>query len=174
LVEIKKTQGETKMQTFIYNDGGRADAGYKGTAGDCVCRAIANATKLPYQEVYDVLAEGNATQPKGKLRRRHGKKSTGVRTARHGISVKRQWFKNYMQDLGFEWVSTMKVGSKVRVHLCKEELPKGTLVLQLSKHYTCMIDGVIYDTYNPQRIDWDGRHIRTVYGYWKLKNAQHP
>ena len=40
---------------FIVNDGGRAEAGYKGGAGDCVCRSIAIATGRPYQEVYDAL-----------------------------------------------------------------------------------------------------------------------
>ena len=36
---------------WIYSDGGRAAAGYKGDAGDCVTRAIAIATEIPYQEV---------------------------------------------------------------------------------------------------------------------------
>jgi hypothetical protein len=40
---------------FVYNDGGRAAAGYKGNAGDCACRAIAIATGKPYQEVYNAL-----------------------------------------------------------------------------------------------------------------------
>ena len=40
---------------FKYSDGGRAAAGYKGTAGDCATRAIALATGKPYQEVYDAL-----------------------------------------------------------------------------------------------------------------------
>ena len=44
---------------YKYNDGGRADAGYKGKAGDCVVRAIAIATGLPYQEVYDGLKVAN-------------------------------------------------------------------------------------------------------------------
>ena len=35
----------------IYNDGGRKKAGYKGNAGDCVCRAIAIAANLNYAEV---------------------------------------------------------------------------------------------------------------------------
>jgi len=52
------------MSKFVYNDGGREAAGYKGTAGDCVCRAVAIAAELPYQEVYDRLAEGNAAQRK--------------------------------------------------------------------------------------------------------------
>ena len=38
---------------FNFNDGGRAAAGFKGQAGDCVTRAIAIATGLPYRQVYD-------------------------------------------------------------------------------------------------------------------------
>lgn len=38
---------------FVFNDGGRADAGYKGTTGDCVCRAISIITGKSYKEVYD-------------------------------------------------------------------------------------------------------------------------
>ena len=34
------------------NDGGRADAGFRGQTRDCVCRAIAIATELPYEQVY--------------------------------------------------------------------------------------------------------------------------
>ena len=35
------------------DDGGRAAAGYKGETNDCACRAIAIATGMPYQKVYD-------------------------------------------------------------------------------------------------------------------------
>ena len=47
------------MTTFVYNDGGRKLAGRKGDTGDCVTRAVAIASGLPYLEVYNVLAEGN-------------------------------------------------------------------------------------------------------------------
>jgi hypothetical protein len=40
---------------FIYDDGGRTEAGFSGDAGDCVTRAIAIATRQPYREVYDAL-----------------------------------------------------------------------------------------------------------------------
>ena len=33
---------------FVYNDGGRAEAGYIGDTRDCVCRAIAIAGHLKY------------------------------------------------------------------------------------------------------------------------------
>jgi len=41
------------------NDGGRAAAGYKGKAGDCVVRSIAIVTNLPYQKIYDDLYKAN-------------------------------------------------------------------------------------------------------------------
>jgi hypothetical protein len=48
-------------ETFIFDDGGREAAGYKGFAGDCTVRAIAIATEKPYKEVYDALFEMNRT-----------------------------------------------------------------------------------------------------------------
>lgn len=142
---------------FEYDDGGRADAGYTGDTGDCVCRAIAIITKKPYQEVYDRLAVGNADQRQGKYRRA----KDGVKTASKGINTKRKWFQDYMRELGFEWTPTMFVGQGCKVHLKADELPTGRLVVAVSKHYTAVIDGVIHDTYNPSR---DG--TRCVYGYF--------
>ena len=40
-----------------HNDGGRAAAGYKGSADDCVTRAVAIATERPYQEVYEEMTQ---------------------------------------------------------------------------------------------------------------------
>ena len=34
---------------FNFNDGGRAKAGYKGRAGDCVARAIVIASRVTLQ-----------------------------------------------------------------------------------------------------------------------------
>ena len=44
---------------FQINDGGRAAAGYKGQAGDCVVRSIAIVTGMTYQKVYDDLFKAN-------------------------------------------------------------------------------------------------------------------
>ena len=103
------------MIEINFNDGGRADAGFKGKTGDCVARAVAIAAGLPYKEVYDRLAEGNATQRVSK--RTRGLKKNGVKTASHGINVTRKWFKDYMKELGFEWIPTMQIGSGCKVHL---------------------------------------------------------
>ena len=144
---------------FIYNDGGRKEAGYKGDAGDCVCRAIAIATQRPYQEIYDRLSEGNATQ-----RKRKGSKSN-TRSARDGISTTRKWFKDYMKELGFTWTPTMFIGSGCKVHLKADELPQGNLVCNVSKHSVAVIDGVINDVEDCSRDE-----TRCVYGYYKLAN----
>ena len=157
---------------FVYDDGGRRAAGRKGDTGDCVTRAIAIATGLPYSEVYDAMARGNAGQRKGKRERSaHGK-----RTASHGISVRRKWFKDYMRALGWKWTPTMGIGTGCKVHLHDGELPMGRLIVAVSKHYTTVIDGVIHDTHDPQREEHIFWHMpgmpkhtisrRCVYGYW--------
>jgi hypothetical protein len=142
---------------FNYNDGGREAAGYKGKTGDCVCRSICIVTGLPYQDVYNTLANGNATQRKSKRSTR----KTGVKTAAHGINTGRKWFDNYITSLGYVWQPTMFIGQGCKVHLRSEELPAGKLIVNVSKHFTAVIDGVINDTYDCSR---DGS--RCVYGYY--------
>lgn len=144
---------------FKYNDGGRAAAGYKGETGDCVTRSIAIVTGLPYQGVYDVLSKGCRTQ-------RLTRKSRYMKSASNGVITKRKWFREYMESLGFQFVATMRIGSGCKTHLRSEELPKGRLVVQCSRHCTAVIDGVINDTYDPSR---DG--TRCVYGYWVKKES---
>src|SRR6516164_7429242 len=141
---------------FAYNDGGRAAASYKGRAGDCVVRAIAIATQKPYEEVYDAI---NAFALAERVRR--GRRSS----ARSGVG--RTTYERYLKQLGWDWVATMQVGSGCRVHLRAEELPRGRLVVRLSRHLTAVIDGVIHDIYNPDR-----QGTRCVYGYFKLAETQ--
>jgi hypothetical protein len=147
------------MDTFIFNDGGRAEAGYKGQTGDCVCRSICIVTGKPYDEVYQALAEGNFTQRKSK----HSKK--GKRTAANGINTKRKWFNEYMLSLGFKWVPTMFVGVGCKMHLKKEELPTGKIICNVSKHFVAVVDGVINDIYDCSR-----EGTRCVYGYYYQPN----
>lgn len=135
---------------FEYDDGGRAAAGYKGAAGDCVARAIAIASGRAYTDVYDSLADGMGSQ-----RRSRG------RTARNGVTTNRKWFRDYMSSLGFRFVPTMGIGTGCRVHLRDGELPMGRLVVSVSRHYVAVVNGVVRDTHDPSR---DG--TRCVYGYW--------
>jgi hypothetical protein len=135
-----------------YDDGGRAAAGFKGAAGDCVCRAIAIATERSYKEVYDLLNEFAGTERKGKRRR-------GKSSARSGVY--KTTIQRVMARLGWHWTPTMKIGSGCTTHLRDGELPPGRLIVSVSRHLVAVIDGVAHDTYDPTR---DGG--RCVYGYF--------
>lgn len=149
---------------YTYDDGGRAAAGYKGSAGDCVTRAIAIATGLPYQEVYDALWAGNkdyAANHRGRVARRiaRGKGRSGT-TPRNGIF--KEVSRPYLKALGWRWVPTMTIGSGCKVHLRADELPGGRLIVKVSRHLVAVIDGVVHDTYDCTRGE-----TRCVYGYWQ-------
>ncbi len=172
----------------VIDDGGRAEAGFSGTAGDCVVRSVAIASGLPYRQVYEALSEGCRRQ----RATAHGRRKA---SARDGVDTRRRWFQAYMESLGFKWTPTMQIGGGCKVHLADGELPTGRLVVAVSKHYTAVIDGVIHDTHDPQREvhclapydggalkpgDWliqDGPYPRVasiqrrcVYGYWLLES----
>lgn len=142
-----------KSIEFVFDDGGRSQAGFSGDTSDCVTRSIAIATGKPYQEVYDAinrLAE--------RERPRSGRKRSNSRTG-----VFRRTYQRYLESIGAQWVPTMQVGSGCKVHLRANELPTGRLIVSLSKHLTCVIDRVVHDTHDPSR---DG--TRCVYGYYKI------
>jgi hypothetical protein len=145
---------------FEYTDGGRVAAGFKGSTGDCVVRAVAIATEQPYGEVYEVLSAGCRTQ-------RQTKRSNVKASARNGVHVQRKWFKDYMTSIGWMWTPTMGIGTGCTVHLADGELPMGRLIVSVSKHYTAVIDNVIHDTHDPQRPASDLMGGRCVYGYWR-------
>jgi len=160
------TVSEAKLP-FVYDDGGRSLAGYRGVADDCVARAVAIATGLPYVDVYAAIARGVGSE----------RGSTGA-TARSGVHTNRKWFKIYMSDLGFKWVPTMQIGKGCTSHLVPGELPTGRLVVKVSRHLSAVIDGVIRDTHDPSRssavIEAGGNvrmSHRCVYGYWILSDA---
>jgi hypothetical protein len=134
---------------FIFHDRGRAAAGYKGKTGDCVTRSIAIATERTYQEIYDSL---NRFARISKRKRRRSSSRTGVF---------RQTYQAYLESLGWRWTSTMSIGSGCKVHLRPSELPRGPLIVKVSRHLTAVIDGVLYDTHASSR-----GGTRCVYGYF--------
>ena len=42
------------MIKFNYNDGGRLESGFKGSAGDCGVRALAITLNKPYKEIMEI------------------------------------------------------------------------------------------------------------------------
>ena len=137
---------------FVYDDGGRAAAGYKGTADDCVVRAIAIAAQLPYQEVYDAINEMASSE-------RRGKRKRSISNARTGVY--KQTSKKYLESMGWKFTATMTIGSGCKTHLRADELPPGRLIVKVTKHMVAIIDGVIHDLGDCSR-----NGTRCVYGYY--------
>lgn len=136
---------------FQFNDGGRAEEGFHGTTGDCVCRAISIALQLPYKQVYDDL---NILIKSHKQTKRA--KSNNSRTG-----INKKFYRKYLESKGWKWVPCMQIGTGCKVHLKADELPKGRIITRLSKHLCAVIDGVINDTYDCSR-----NGTRCVYGYF--------
>jgi hypothetical protein len=143
--------------TWVYDDGGREDAGYQGAAHDCVTRAIAIATRIDYADVYDDLAK------------RMGARGE-ARSARNGVW--KEVYRPYLAERGWEWTPTMAtIGSGCTVHLTDElhahafgerRVFGPPLIVRLSRHLTVVVNSQIRDTHDPSR---DG--TRCVYGYWR-------
>ncbi len=129
---------------YVYADGGREAAGYTGSAGDCVVRAIAIATEADYATVYDALklAMGKGASPRN--------------------GVPRKFYDAYLHGIGWKWTATMKVGQGCTIHLRSDELPSGRLIARLTRHLAAVVDGVVHDTHDCSR-----NGTRCVYGYWK-------
>ena len=109
---------------FIFADGGRADAGYKGKTGDCVVRAVAIATGIDYKTAYNLpalkVAGGAFTGPAMRLT------SSGT----VGIGIARQ---------------NLLAAKPMPPTLPK---PKVTTASSLPASLAAVRDGVVYDTYD--------------------------
>jgi len=134
----------------VYDDGGRLAAGLKPvkTPRDCGVRAIAIAARLPYKE-----ARTLANRHCQRFHRPNESASKGLY---------RDTMDSIFEELGWQWVATMGKGTGCTVHLTPSELPKGRIVVRLSKHYAAVIDGVLHDLSDSSR---EGK--RCVYGYWQ-------
>ena len=155
---FKRLFSRSNLQLKV-DDGGRFAAGYKGKAGDCVVRSIAIVTGMSYKKVYQDLCNENENfriSSKTKLARSLKQKNDSPRTGTHRVVLKK-----YLKKLGWKWTPTMFIGQGCKVHLKKNELPSGTLIVSCSKHITVVKNGVLHDTYDCSR-----NGTRCVYGYW--------
>jgi hypothetical protein len=143
----------TEVLSYVYDDGGRAAAGFKGKTGDCVTRAVAIATGLPYKDLYDEIIElAKSERPRKPKVRSHPRTGVWPQTTR-----------KLMEAHGFIKVVTKGIGTGCIAHLLPDELPDGIVVANVSRHEVAVIDGVVHDISNPTR---DG--TRDVSSYWIL------
>ena len=94
------------------------------------------------RRVYDALNRFAQAERISKRKRRRSSSRTGVF---------RQTYQAYLESLGWRWTSTMSIGSGCKIHLRSSEIPRGPLVVKVSRHLTAVIDGVLYDTHDCSR-----------------------
>jgi hypothetical protein len=119
---------------------------------DCFATAIMYAVGIPYPQAcarIDVIAQKEPRGSKGDI--------SGSQTGVYNYTAHK-----VMESYGWNWTPTMQIGQGCRVHLRKEELPAGRLIVKVSRHAVAVIDGVIMDHPSVAR---GGR--RCVYGYWR-------
>lgn len=138
---------------FIFSDGGRANANFRGTTRDCVTRAVAIAAAVDYREAYETVNRYAEVE-----RPRKGGNRSAARTGVHKRTTRL-----VMEHFGGLWTPAMSIGSGCTTHLRADELPWGRIVVNLSRHVAAVIDGTLYDLDDCSR---DG--TRCVYGYWRF------
>ena len=128
---------------FIFNDGGRKEAGYKGPAGDCAARAMAIALNIPYKTAYCELA---------KVNKDHGE----AKSARNGVH--NYIYSDVLKLHGWFWNPAPKfIG---RGATCKD-MPMGTVIARQAEHNVTVVNGIPQDT-------WDSSE-KMVFGFWAKK-----
>ena len=158
---------------FEYNDGGREEAGFVGSVGDCVTRAIAIATGKDYLEVRKELMDAKKNWMENS-RSRHAKrtKSSSVRNG----TPKDVW-RPYLESLGWERKTLIKFGDPERKELTKESVPEGIAIVEVRKHIMAVIDHVVHDSWDSRETKiWDdgvpteATKPRTINAYWTKIN----
>lgn len=125
---------------WYYNDGGRKNAGYNRSKGDCVTRAIAIITNLSYVNTYEMVNKYCKQERKQ------------ISSASGGVS--KNTIDKILKNLGFTWIpKRFKWG---------EENIEGKVILNLSAHIIPVIGNNYYDV-NPNGL----KNGIMVYGYWK-------
>ena len=137
------------MIGYRYNDGGRAAAGFSGTAGDCVTRALAILTDADYQMVYDVMSHGNAAA---------GRKESG----NYGVPDK-------VWRPVFEKLQLAKVVRRAGVYPTYSEAYErwGNCIVATNKHLCCLKDGALQDIFDGRIYPWEDE-----YGFVELRERK--
>ena len=141
------------MINYIYDDGGRANAGYKGDAGDCQVRAISIITGYPYKRVYDTIAKTFKKNGYAKTANaeRIGKAKVGLNTPR---LIQDMIFK----DFGF---TKVKLGRGTKPTYTEAEEEFGSCIVTTTKHFAALKEGSLRDTFDGRIYAWkeDGQEV---------------
>ncbi len=99
-------------------------------ASDCVVRAIMKCSNKTWLEVFDGL--------------------TAIGRTEFCIPNEKRAYEKFLEKNGFKKQSMPRFTDNTRytVKEFADANPKGTFIISVANHLTCMIDGTIYDTWN--------------------------
>ena len=129
---------------FVYDDGGRAAAGYKGSAGDCVVRAFCILTGADYAEAYREFAYAQSVLGEEKRRRR---------SARNGIDNRPM--ANVFERHGLRRI---KLGRGVKPTWAEAHERYGDCIVRTRGHVSAIVAGVVRDTHDERGYWWSEYH----------------
>ena len=138
------------MVGYRYRDGGRAEAGYMGKAGDCVARATAllitggDPNGEDYRKVYCAMAAERANR--GLPRSAHNGVFNGLYRA-----VFNDLYRAVFNDLG---VVRQLPGKRQWLTWTEAYNRFGNCIVSTSGHFAAIIDGVVLDTHDEREYKW--------------------
>lgn len=146
-------KGETNMD-FVKSLGGREKYYHKTNVKDCVIRAICNATGNDYKKTYDEVKTELIIYNR-KLYRSSTKHNSPRNGVPHNVT------KKYIEKvLGWTY-HKIEPGSI----LGEYEFGKGTFLVNLNRHVTCIKDDVLYDSWDCSQGKGRKRNPM-ILGYW--------
>lgn len=157
------------MLPYRYDDGGRKIAGYKGTTGDCVIRAIAIYKSLPYIDVRTRARHWGYMDWQWNLTKGRANGHFNKKIKKPGSAME----KMFIDEFGLSWVKSdfRQVHGRWR-RLCIGDLPNNCIA-SMRKHVVAIRLGIVCDTWNCTKQylivdDWGNERVkhRAVYGFW--------
>ena len=140
------------MIGYAYDDGGRADAGFRGSTGDCVVRAIAIVTGTPYVDAYRRMAASM---------RRAGYSATGNayrQKRKPGFRPSLPAFKVQELVIASYGLRRLKQPRSTRPTYTEAHALHGDCLVGTVKHISAILDGNLRDIFDNRT--YDGR----IYG----------
>ena len=146
------------MIGYTFDDGGRADAGYKGSTGDCVTRAIAIITGQPYKSVYKTMAAAmkeNGYSASGNAYATNKRKAPRKRGQKNAKAVQAM----VMQGYGLVKV---KLPKGPRPTYTEASAVYGNCIVSTTRHLCAIVDGKVRDTFDDRVYEMVDRYTQEV------------
>lgn len=134
-----------KNLPHVLTDGGRKEAGYKGSTGDCVIRAIAVATGEKYKDIYKAIfamAKANPTFRQAMYPHRCSPR----------FGVYQEHYQEYLEARGWKWIPATELQPESG-KITEENIKMvGTAIIKVHRHLMAVKDGVVHDSFPPSQL----------------------